>query len=86
MQTKKQVMKRVRSMLDDVRSEVLKECERLLDSGGVDLEAASDKEGEGCMRVPKYVLTAAMRRASSQWSPLPWDKQGKREVANLERM
>ena len=86
MQTKKQVMRRVRSMMADVRAEVLKECERLLDSGGLDLEAASDKEGEGCMRVPKLVLVAAMRRAACQWSPLSWDNQGKRELRNLERM
>lgn len=84
MQTKKQVMKRVRSMMADVRAEVLKECERLLDSGGVDLEAASDKAGP--FRVPKFVMCAAVKRVADQYSPLPFDNAGKRDLRNLERM
>ena len=84
MQTKKQVMKRVRSMMADVRAEVLKECEVLLDSGGLDLESASDKEF--AFRVPKLVLCAALKQAAHQYSPLPFDEAGKRALKNLERM
>lgn len=79
MATKKQVMKKIRSMMKDVRAEILKRSGMILDSGMVDIEAAEDD-----FYLPKNVMTAAMRTASLQWSPLSWDKQGQKDVRDYE--
>ena len=81
MKTKKQAMKKIRSMMKTTRAEILKEAEHLLRSGAIPWDDTEDN-----FRIPKAVLTVAMRKASWQWSPLNWDDQGKALVKNLERM
>jgi hypothetical protein len=78
MTTKRKTMARIRSMMPEVRQEIIATCEQLLASGGVDL----DSYGEN-FELPKIVLTAAMKRASGNLRPLT--DHGKREVANLEK-
>jgi hypothetical protein len=71
-------------MLRDVRRQVLDESEHILASGALDLDGASDIEGRGPFVVPKLVLTVALRRASDQWAPLPFDTAGRRALKDLE--
>ena len=77
--THNQAMKKIRSMMPAVRKGLLKECERLLRSGGIDLS----EYGDG-FHAPKIVLTVALKNETHQWSPLDWDTSSKKTVKNLE--
>lgn len=76
--THTQAMRKIRSMLPEVREQIIIEAERLLKSGGVDLESYDDN-----FVLPKIVLVAAMHKASRQWSPLSWDKASQKTLKNL---
>lgn len=74
-------MKKCRTLMKKVRSGIISECERLLNSGAVDPADYDDN-----FRLAKEVMTAALRHEADQWAPLPWDNLGQKVVRNLSRM
>lgn len=55
--TKTKTLRRVRSMMPDLRRVLLATCDSLLSSGGIDVEDFPDNA-----RLAKLVLAAALRR------------------------
>ncbi len=74
--TKNQCMKRIKSSQKDIRSYILKETERLLNSGGVNLDDYEDE-----FLLPKVLLTVACKSLVAQYSP--YSDRGKADVKNL---
>lgn len=64
MQTKEQVMERIREMLIDIADTVLREAERLLNSGALDLETAED--GYNYI-IPKIVSVVALENVAARF-------------------
>ena len=75
--TKTKTMRRVRSMMRDLRPALLATCESLLESGVVDVESFPDNA-----RLAKLVLVAALRRVDC-FSPPAHDKEGWADIKNL---
>jgi len=75
--TKKECLKNIKSMLPDIDKYIMKESERLLNSGGINIEN-DDKES---FRPAKIVLTVALKSLSSQYQPL--DEANRKEMKNL---
>ena len=69
--TKTQFLHKVRSLMPDTRRMLLRECERLFDSGGVDPDDFGDDYA-----LPKMILSVAMEKSASEWRPLSGDYRG----------
>jgi L-asparaginase II len=80
MQTHEQVHTKVHEMMQSLQSQVHDEVERLLVSGALDLEEASDD-----FRIPKLVYAATLRYLSTQYEPMAYDKSGQKTYKNLLR-
>jgi len=76
--TKAQFRKNFKSMLPDVRKNLLELAEKALCSGCLDLESE-----ENNYRLPKMVLSAALSEQSFQYKPLYNNKQIDREIKNI---
>ncbi len=74
--TKKQAIAKIRKMAAEQRKTLLKECERLLNSGGVDVDGA-----ENNFLLPKTILHVALLNEANQYKPLT--KQTQTDAKNL---
>ena len=68
---------KIDSMLPELMQTLRKECERLYDCGGVNPD-----DYENDFRLPKLILSVAIRSKASQYTPL--NAQDKRIARNLE--
>jgi hypothetical protein len=73
-------MKKIRSMMKPTREAILKEAERLLSSGAIDVERADND-----YRLPELVLCVALHNAAFDWEPPYATKEDKRLMKNLYR-
>lgn len=79
--TKSQAMEKIKELLPGLEKYLLKRCQAILDSGALNLESYKSD-----LRAPKLILTVALHDATGEcFSPLPWDREGKRIVMNLRR-
>ena len=74
--TKKQCMQKVRELAQTMRQDLIEEAERLFDSGAIE-----KKEYDDDYRLPKILITAAIKRRGDGFSPLA--DEGKAELKNL---
>ena len=75
--TKNDFNNRIKEMLVDCQEYLLKDCNRLFESGGIDPE-----EFENDYILPKIILAVALKNLSYQYYPL--HKEGKAQAKNLE--
>jgi len=80
MQTPEQIHSKITEMFAKAPEWLHTEVDRLLKSGALDLEEASDD-----YHVPKLLYVTALRRLAEQYTPPHYDKRGKSELKNLER-
>jgi hypothetical protein len=71
-----EVTKRIKEMLPDVTTSILKQAERLLNSGAVSLEDYEDD-----YQLPKIILTACLSEIADSYKP--HDKTDIKTVNNL---
>lgn len=77
MATKKQLLKLIKSMAKDHNKALLKECERLLNCGAIDTEAA-----ENNFLTPRIIFHVALLNEANQYAPRT--KETIKEVNNLK--
>lgn len=58
-------MKKVNEMADDIHSSIIKECDRLFQSGGIGTSEFNDDE----YVLPKILLVVALEDIASQYKP-----------------
>ena len=75
--TNKQAMQKIRQMAKYHNKYLLKECERLLNSGGI-----SVSDAENNFIVPKIVMHVALLNEANQYKPLSTNMR--KEVENLK--
>lgn len=81
---KRQIIKsHVIDMLNDSREAMLKNLDRVLDSGAVDIDAYDPKVNG--MIIPKCIVTALLEKESTQYngSGTSFEKKVKKEVRNI---
>lgn len=71
------VMTRIHEMLSKSHTKIIEESERLLKSGGVNLESYDDD-----YLLPKIILYVALKNQAEQWKP--FDKNALKDAKNLE--
>ncbi len=76
--TKKQALTKIKEMAKDHNKSLLKECERLLNCGGVDVEGS-----DNTYRIPKIILHVALLNEAWLYKPLS-DKSTK-QVNKLKK-
>ena len=76
--TKDDFIIRVKDLLAENKDYLLKECNRLFESGGIDPEEFKDD-----YLLPKIILTVAFKNLSWQYRPL--SPIGKEQARNLEK-
>lgn len=81
--TKEQFDQKLTELIDTpekhttISHDVFSECQRLVNSGGIDLDAFEDT-----YEAAKIVLSVALKNLAYQWRPL--SKEGKKIADNLE--
>ena len=80
MQTREQILDKVAEMSRNLQEKLSIEVQRLLSTGAVNLDDADDN-----YRLPKALYVVALRNIAEGYSPLPSDRRGKRNLANLSR-
>lgn len=80
MQTPDQIHAKIAEMFAKAPETIHTEVERLLNSGALDLEEASDD-----FRLPKLLYVVALRYLAEQYTPLDHDRRARRELKNLEK-
>ena len=75
--TKNEFNNKIREMLVDCQEYLLKECNILFESGGVEPD-----NFENDYLLPKIILAVALKNLSFQYYPL--HKEGKEQAKNLE--
>lgn len=75
--SKAKTMRRVRSMMPDLRAALVATCDSLLSSGAVDIGEFPDNA-----RLAKLVLVAALRRVDC-YNPPKWDDAAAETIENL---
>lgn len=70
-------MKRVKEVADSMSLSIIRECDRLFRSGGIDTSSFSDQE----YVLPKILLIVALENTASGYRP-PGDSY-KKQIANL---
>jgi len=77
--TKRQFMTKVRVMLKEHRAATLKECERLLNCGGIDPTVYADD-----FRLPKIVFKTALKNEVEQYTLyLTEDKKAAKNLSHF---
>lgn len=85
MATKKETLKKVKSLMRDVNDSILYHASHLIESGALPLDGKTGTSDD--YRLAKCVLTAAMMNAArDEWSPLPFDKESTRLVKKLRKI
>lgn len=74
--TKEQCLKKINSIMPDIKEYIRKESERLLNSGGVDIETYSQD-----FVLAKIVLVVVLKNLTDQYMPL--HKYLHKEIKNL---
>jgi hypothetical protein len=75
--TKESAMQKMKAMIEEHNKALIKECERLLNCGGVDVTNAEDN-----FLLPKVILHVALLNEAHQYRPL--SKEMEKEVKNLK--
>lgn len=70
---------KIDAMMPDLIEGIRKECDRLFDSGGIDI----NKEREGDYVLPKMILTIAIENQTSQYIMRSPSMAHKKELSNL---
>lgn len=76
--TKKQALTKIKEMAKDHNKTLLKECERLLNCGGADVEGS-----DNTYLLPKAILHVAILNQAFQYSPL--SDKSREHVKNLKK-
>lgn len=82
--TKRQIIKsHVIDMLNDSREAMLKNLDRVLDSGAIDIDAYDPKVER--MIIPKCIVMALLEKESTQYSArgTSFEKKVKKQVRNI---
>lgn len=74
--TKQQAIKKFKEMLPELKEAMIKDCEKLLDCGGVNLPDYEDN-----YLLPKILMTAILERQI--WQYRPHTKEAKEVSKNL---
>lgn len=74
--TQKEFTAKIKVMAKEHQKALLKECERLYNSGGVDT-----KNAENNFILPKTIIYVALLNEASQYKPL--SKESQKDVRNL---
>lgn len=80
--TKKEVRKKTRKLIRQSCEGMIKNLEKLLDSGAVDYKSADDN-----FILPKHILCALLKEESFQYKPLARDAKHERGIdREIEKM
>lgn len=74
--TKKQAIKKFRSMLPELKEAMIKDAEKLMDSGSINLS-----EYENSYLLPKILMSSILLR--QKWQYMPFDKEGQKIAKKL---
>lgn len=76
--TKAQLKKKINECLRDDKNHIQKYIDRAINSGCIDIEGA-----ENNYLLAKIILSAVYKEMSRQYSPMDYNKQGKKDVENI---
>lgn len=74
----KDIIEKIKAMQADNSEWIIKECERLMNSGGIDIA-----EHEGNFVIPKIIFSVALENLANQYKPYPDQKRLNKIIKNL---